>query len=412
MLRAMSILLLLILAGRGASAAAPVIALPNQPPTPGITGDWGGYRSKLVSDGLTVAAAVYEDYSKNFQGGISTSNYASRDFFDLDITFTTDQLLPWHGGTFFFNFLDHEGADGTTTLTGDAQGFDNQDGPRSDQIYQLYFQQMFDHDQFRLKVGRIDSTTDFAYTANGVSFLGSSFGYSPAITLFPTYPDPALGAVLFWTPNDNLYATGGVSYANRSDRSGILSGAPYRVRDTSGGVFVALEVGTKWTIDSGKLPGRFAVGGYHHTGAFRRFDDVDQTGASGMFAVFDQTLLQTQFVDPPNGAAATGLGLFAQYGLADADVNIIDQHVGSGLQWTGPIPTTARATDVLGLGASFVHFSHQAALPHDHELAIETFYKLQITPWFNLQPDLQYILHPSGNRPDALVGTIRAELDF
>ena len=202
------------------------ISLPNQPTTPGITGDWGGVRSRWVDQGLTIAAGIYYDYSRNLQGGISTSEGASREFFDLDITYTTDQLLNWHGGLFFFNFLNHAGDDGTKKLVGDAQGFDNQDGPNSSQIYQLYFQQLFADDKLRLKIGRIDSTTDFAFVTNGVAFLGSSFGYSPAITSFPTYPDPAIGAALFWTPDQTFYATGGIAYANRSDRSLILDGAP------------------------------------------------------------------------------------------------------------------------------------------------------------------------------------------
>lgn len=412
MSRAIGILLMLMVAAAVAKAAPPVIALPNQPPTPGVTGDWGGERSKLVSEGLTVAAAIYEDYSKNFQGGVSTSQYASREFFDLDITFTTDQLLHWHGGTFFFNFLDHEGTDGTRALTGDAQGFDNQDGPRSDQIYQLYYQQMLADDTLRVKIGRIDSTTDFAFVTYGSSFLGSSFGYSPAITSFPTYPDPAVGAAVFWTPGEHLYASGGVAYANHSDRSGILSGAPYTLRGSSGGVFLVTEVGAKWTIGPDKLAGRLAVGGYHHTGTFQRFDGEDQRGASGMFAVFDQTIWQRRAPNPNSGDPAPSIGIFAQYGLADADISVIDQHVGVGLQWTGPIPTNSRASDVLGAGASCVHLSNQAGLSRDYELAIEAFYKLQFTPWLSLQPDLQFIVNPGGGTHDALVGTVRAELDF
>ena len=94
------------------SAPAAPFALPNQPPTPGISGDWLGRRSKLVDEGLTVSAAIYYDLSKNFTGGVSTARYASREFFDLDVTYTTDQLLHWHGSTFFFNLLDHEGTNG------------------------------------------------------------------------------------------------------------------------------------------------------------------------------------------------------------------------------------------------------------------------------------------------------------
>ena len=39
----------------------------------------------------------------------------------------------------------------------------------------------------------------------------------------------------------------------------------------------------------------------------------------------------------------------------------------------------------------------------DFELAIEGFYKVQVTPSFNVQPDVQYIINPDG----ALQGEMR-----
>jgi len=392
------------------AASGGVIQMPNQPPTPGVTGDWFGERTKLGNDGLTVAAAIYYDYSENLQGGLSTSGDASRELTDLDITYATEKY--WHGGIFFVNFLNHEGTDASHVLVGDAQGFDNQDGPSNTQLYQVYYQQLFADDKLRFKIGRIDSTTDFAYTANGSSFIGSTFGFSPAITSFPTYPDPAAGAVLFWTPNNHFYATGGIFLANQADRFGIIAGRPFTAQPTTNGEFLVTELGEKWTLGSEQLPGRLGIGGYHDTGDFTRFDGTTQSGASGMYGVFDQTLWQ---VSPPAGSSAgpTGLGVFAQYGLADGHFATIDQHIGSGFAWTGPIPTPSRSADVLGLGASYAHFSSRSGLAEDYELEIETFYKLQITPWFNIQPDLQYIINPGGTGlSNACVATIRVELDF
>jgi carbohydrate-selective porin OprB len=46
-------------------------------------------------------------------------------------------------------------------------------------------------------------------------------------------------------------------------------------------------------------------------------------------------------------------------------------------------------------------------------LEIEGFYKLQVTPWFNVQPDIQGIIHPGGaGLRNACVTTLRVELDF
>ncbi|HEX4054582.1 MAG TPA: carbohydrate porin [Tepidisphaeraceae bacterium] len=46
-------------------------------------------------------------------------------------------------------------------------------------------------------------------------------------------------------------------------------------------------------------------------------------------------------------------------------------------------------------------------------LALADPHKLRMTRWFDLQPDLQYIVNPGGTgRPNALVMTLRAEVDF
>jgi carbohydrate-selective porin OprB len=208
-------------------------------------------------------------------------------------------------------------------LTGDAQGFDNLDGPSGQQIAQLFYQQMLDENQIRLKIGRMDSAYDFAYTANGNNFLGASFGTSPAILDFPTYPYPALGAALFWTPSEFFYASGDVSDANRSDRAGVLSGDPYNVQSTTGGVIVMEEVGGEWTLGAQRLAGRLGVGGYENTGTFQPFDGGSQNGANGMYAVFDQTVWQS------STPAGENIGIFGQFGLGTgASVRSINMSAG------------------------------------------------------------------------------------
>jgi porin len=46
------------------------------------------------------------------------------------------------------------------------------------------------------------------------------------------------------------------------------------------------------------------------------------------------------------------------------------------------------------------------------ETAIEMFYKLQLTPFFSIKPDLQYIVNPGGDLPNAFVAGLRMEVAF
>jgi len=387
---------------------------PDSTPAPlaiskGITGEWFGYRPKIADLGFTVGGAIDYDFSKNFRGGLNTADSTGREITNLNFMLTTDQAMGWHGGTFFLNFQNHEGRNGTEDLVGDAQGFDNQDGPHASQFSLAWYQQTFADDTLRFKIGRVDANTEFAYVINGTQFLNSSFGYSPAILGLPTYPDAALSANVFWTPNEHFYLGGGVYDSNNTERSLILSGHPNELRSNSGGLFSIVEAGAKWTVLQQNLPGRLGLGGYFASGQYPRFDESMQNGASGPYGVLDQTLWQNSASD----GSTTGIGLFAQGALADNDLSLIDRQAGAGFAWTGPIPIPSRAADLFGIGITYAHFSSEAMIAKEYELAIEGFYKIQFTPWFDVQPDIQYILNPGGDgKPDAVVATIRIEIDF
>ena len=101
---------------------------------------------------------------------------------------------------------------------------------------------------------------------------------------------------------------------------------------------------------------------------------------------------------------------FLEYGGTQDDINAIDRHIGGGVTWTGPID--ARPGDIIGFSPQYAHISSQAGLAQPYELALETFYQWQLTPWAFLQPDVQYIVHPGGAYPNALVGALRLQINF
>jgi porin len=82
--------------------------------------------------------------------------------------------------------------------------------------------------------------------------------------------------------------------------------------------------------------------------------------------------------------------------------------------WQGPI--TARWRDVFGFGATSVQLNNEpeneAAL--SAELTLETFYKIRVTRFLNLVPDIQFIHNPGGlsSQRDCLVATPRLTLTF
>ena len=60
-----------------------------------------------------------------------------------------------------------------------------------------------------------------------------------------------------------------------------------------------------------------------------------------------------------------------------------------------------------------IHFGNAFHARDEYETSFETFYKVQLKPWFSIKPDLQYIANPGGQGTrDALAFTMRVEVDF
>ena len=85
---------------------------------------------------------------------------------------------------------------------------------------------------------------------------------------------------------------------------------------------------------------------------------------------------------------------------------------------TGLIP--GRPRDVLGLGVIYARISRDFARTQPdraswgHETVVELTYKIAFAPWWSLQPDVQYVVHPGGSTatPNAVVVGLRLDLLF
>ncbi|MGO8702735.1 MAG: carbohydrate porin [Candidatus Brocadiia bacterium] len=372
-----------------------------------LTGGWWGERQRLQDAGITLGATLTLEGFNNFRGGLATAPPVAAATSDLNLALDTGKLLGWRGGEFYADLEDHAGRNPTTALVGDLQVFDKQNSSPYLQVFEIWYQQKLWDDKVRVKIGKVDANTEFSVIENGLPFLGSSTQVSPTIFVFPTTPDPMPSANVFFTPAEFWYADFGAYYANRSDRFGDLSEDPAGVQRTEGGTFLIGETGLKWSAAPLlEKDGNLKLGVWEHTGTFTRLDGSKQQGTYGGYAILDQTLWQ------PKGEPRTGRGVrtFLEYGATQDDINAIDRHFGGGVTWTGPI--AARAGDVIGLSPQYAHISSQAGLAHPYELAVETFYQWQLTAWAFVQPDIQYIVHPGGAYPNALVGTLRVQITF
>jgi porin len=394
-----------------ATATAPSDESPPQSilTWPHASDDLFGARSKLENAGVAFDVLLTADYSKNFQGGIDTAGDAFRHLLEATIQIDTAKLVHLPGGTLFIDFQQQNGTNGSLTLTGDLQRFDDIDADGRTQIAELWYQQLLFNDVLRLKIGKVDANTEFALMTNAKEFLNATTGFTPTILAMPTYPDPAMSVNVFVEPR-HFYMKFGL-YDGALQR-GIQTGehGPATFWGPPSDWFLIGEMGPTWSLRRDHLPGRLGVGGWYATGSFQDVAPGSThvtEGTGGAYATLDQTLYR---LHPDVASNPAGLSAYLQFGHSHPSVALLDTQVGGGLRWFGVVPH--RPADVIGLGATYAHISQRAELLYDHELAIETFYKLQLTPWASVQPDVQYIQHPGGKFDDAIVGTLRVQVDF
>lgn len=283
-----------------------------------------------------------------------------------------------------------------------------------------------------MRAGQIAADDEFATSLYASTLINSTFGW-PAILAAdlpsggPAYPLATPGVRAALAPNGPLTFAAAIF---NGDPAGPGPGNP-QLRDASGtsfriddGVFTIGEAAyaLNQEKDAPGLPGTYKLGAWYHTGRFtdQRFDTTalslanpassgvpkSHRGDYGLYAVLDQMIWR----EPDS--TSEGLGVFLWLAGTPSSRNQIAFYADSGLAYTGLLP--GREADVLVVGFAYAQVSQVArALDADmrsftgvnspigdSEIALELTYKAQATPWWTLQPDLQWIRHPGSHSPD------------
>jgi porin len=350
-------------------------------------------RELLQTKGLEFHGFLKTEGTTDFHSGLSGDGADYRGLLETSISVDLDNAFRWKGGKVLASFHDYFGTDGTEDLIDDAQGFSNIDAQPMNRIYELWFEQTLANGKIRIKLGRIDANTEFAFVENATEFLNSSMGYSPTILDMHSYPELRNGAILALKPADSFYLTvGDFLCPNRGD---MAMG----------------EIGIRWKISNRQLPGRLAFGSWIHPHTIEGYLGQQAFGLHGYYIIGEQMLWNMNRREADTGR---GIRAFAQWGTADPLFNGISRHLGGGAEWIGVFPH--RPADVVGLGITDVHLGpdyFQAPI-EGHERSIESFYKLTVRSWMSFTADLQIIRDSSNalNQTQPYVGTLRMVLSY
>ena len=342
----------------------------------------------VARGGITLDAAWYQDALRVVSGGAERGWARSR-LAEVIVGFDLHELAGMEGASAEVSGY-ATGGRGTTAAAGDIQTASNIEGPRRGILASAWFEQLLGGESLRLRLGKFDANSEFAVVEHAGDFLNSSFGYSPTVLPMPTFPDPAWGATAEWRVLDGLsLKVGAFDGATQQGRDTGTHGVS-SVWDAPSASFTAVELATRWGEDHA---GRLALGHWRHDGHFPRFDSGVDRGTDGSYLVLEQELWSRSGAE----RRRESLAAFLQLGRADADLAAMRAHLGGGLLWDGLLPGHA-----VGLGATRVDLSDRpgAGFGADHELAIEGFWRWQVSPRWELKPDVQYIVHPGGGALD------------
>lgn len=316
----------------------------------------------------------------------------------LTINVSTDleKLFGLANGTFFAQYQNHNGVNGSTNIN-DIQQFDGLDDPEYDRIHMLWYQHIFMNGKLRIKLGKVEPKSEFFAPENATNHLGFSTERSPTII---AQGPPSMSFNAFYSPSEAITFAFGLYDATWNQGRDENNFKLHNIFEASDLAYF-LEGRFKWKQGINGHPGSVKIGGWKLDGERIMFNGVQVNNTEGFYVVVDQTL------------TSNGVGFYAQFGTVDKKVSALSRHIGIGIKWDGPIE--GREYDVLGAGVSTVKFSDDPNAPFisDSETAYELFYKAPLTSWLTVQADLQAITNPGGRGANnVIVSTFRATFSY
>jgi porin len=410
-----------------------------------------GLRTMLSRYGMSFAVLETSEEFGNVRGGLKQG-------FDYDgltqmvLQLDTQRAFGWYGGAFNASALQIHGRNLSVDNLATLQTASGIEADQATRLWELWYQQKFlEEDRLDIRIGQQSLDQEFMVSQNASYFVNTMFGWPmlPSADLpggGPAYPLSALGVRLRARPIDSL-----------TTLAGVFNGSP--VANNGGDPQQQNASGTSFPLNGGVLAIAEIQYAYPSLGTMVRADESEPLARLYKLGIwydsepfadlrFDST--GRSLADPAtNGIPRTHRGDYAIYAVADqmvwrsfrepdrtvnvflramstfeGDRNLISFSLNAGLTFHEPF--LHRDADTFGIGIGYAKVgSHARGLDRDTgfftrssfpvrgaETYIEATYQYQVTPWWQLQPDIQYVFNPGAGvlNPNASGQTIRNEV--
>lgn len=271
---------------------------------------------------------------------------------------------------------------GISRLAGDAQGASNIEAARAARVFDLYYEGPLPDRRSTVRAGIIDLNAFFYVQGDAAAtFVNSSHGIGPEFSRSgrngpSVFPNMGVAAMVEHTTGQGT-ARFGVFDAEPNDPA-----HPARMQLHLPGQRGALLVG-EWET------GRMRVGAWTYTSGVPRLDaSGSERGDAGAYGIL-------QFQAEPSVSG------WMTAGVSNSAFNRIDSYLGG-----GAVRKLGRhSVGVAVASAGFADGSRR-------ETTLELTAPVDLGRGFSVQPDLQYVLHPSGTHGSAWVGGVRLRYSY
>ena len=419
----------LCMASAAAAEDKPPASLPekvdsHQPaPFTGLTGDWGGARTRLHDQGIDISAGYVGEVGWNFRGGERHTVTESGQF-ALGATFDAERIAGIKGGTFQATATYRQGDDlGSHAGLGVLQQVQEIFGRgQTFRLTQLWYEQKLAGDAVSIKAGRAtvgEDFSSFSCTFMNLTFCGSQ-------------PGNLVGDYWFNWPVSQWMARVKVSHRNLYAQAAVYQVNPrnldkkfFNMKFKDGtGVLVPVELGWSPRIGPRELIGSYKIGGwYTNTNADDVFFDINRNprAVTGL-APLERSSRYGFWINAwqqitgrsENGKPVSGVGIFLNFTQADRRTSITDNQIAAGIFWKPPFKSLPDDVLAFAVGRTNVNsrFTRGQQLdpahpePQTAEYASELYYSAHPFHWLEMRPNVQYIHNPGGRTDRKDVGVL------
>lgn len=410
-----------------------------------LTGDWGGVRSKLADQGVILGLKYTGEVFDTPSGGIRRGG-VYEDQFLLTGDFDLEKLIDLAGSTAHVSAFSVQGRGPSANNVGNNMDPSNIELARQRQtrLWTLWYQKAAADGAASFRIGQLSVDDEFFLSTTSANLLNSTFVWNalgfdnlPAgqpnrfgLTNGPGYPLGAPGFRFQLNPSDKIsWLTAVFTHQPESvDRSGTQ----FRI-DGDAFVITELQYQENQAKDATGKPVAYKLGAWYDTGKFneQRYGTngasvIQRSGTWALYGVVDRTVWQSE--------SGQAFSLFLRGGVAPDRYNLVNGYVDGGFGYKGLIP--GREADIVTFGVAYANAGDSAvdydnnyrryntsnAPVRDFETILELNYTYVATPWWTVQPDVQYVIHPnlgganplnpSTTIPDATVFGLRTSITF